>query len=119
MVKIREADLVCIPSRWESSSYVALEAGAVGRPVIATNVDGLNDIILPGVTGQLVSPNDPIGLAAALDEAAESPNVLQRWGLEGYRRVRELFTLDRMVDQTMDVYRSVPGIPAPSRGATR
>ena len=40
------ADIVCVPSRWESSSYVALEAGLAARPVVAADVDGVNEIVL-------------------------------------------------------------------------
>jgi glycosyltransferase involved in cell wall biosynthesis len=106
ILRIRDADVVCIPSRWESSSYVALEAGAVGRPVIASNVDGVNEIVVSNLTGQLVRPNDPTQLAAALDAAAESSGELRRWGYEAHRRITTMFTLERMVDQTIAVYRS-------------
>jgi glycogen(starch) synthase len=101
---IRAANVLCVPSRWEASSYVALEAMAEGRAVVASAVDGLEDIVDNGRTGVLVDPEDSVGLAAALDRLAMNPNACAAMGQAGYERVTRRFSLERMVSATIDVY---------------
>ncbi|MFP5325917.1 MAG: glycosyltransferase, partial [Acidimicrobiia bacterium] len=62
----RRARVVAVPSRREGFGLVAAEALAAGRPVVASDVGGLTDIVSPGVSGLLVPPGDPTELAAAL-----------------------------------------------------
>ncbi|MDQ6807285.1 MAG: glycosyltransferase, partial [Actinomycetota bacterium] len=62
---LEAADVVCIPSRWESFPYAALEACSLARAVVASRVDGLDEIIVDGESGILVAPDDPGALAAA------------------------------------------------------
>ncbi len=59
------ADLVVLPSRWEGLSLTLLEALASGRPVVATDIAGIRELVTPEV-GQLVPPECPISLAAAI-----------------------------------------------------
>jgi glycosyltransferase involved in cell wall biosynthesis len=61
------ADVVLAPYRIEAQSGVALTAFHFARPVIATNVGGLPEIIEEGANGMLISPEDPAGLARAID----------------------------------------------------
>jgi glycosyltransferase involved in cell wall biosynthesis len=67
-------DAALLSSRWENFPHVAVEALAVGTPVIATAVGGVPEIVRDGVNGLLVPPDDPTALAAAiarlLDDAA-------------------------------------------------
>lgn len=58
-------DVVCIPSRWECWPYVALEAMAHGRPLLATPTGGLVELVRDGVTGRLAADSGPAALAAA------------------------------------------------------
>jgi len=67
----RAADVVVVPSRRESLGLVALEAAAVGTPVVATRVGGLPEHVLPGRTGELYEPGDVAGLIVALGRVFE------------------------------------------------
>lgn len=99
-----ECDLVCVPSRAESFSYVVLEAMAAARPVVAADVDGTRDAILDGRHGLVVPADDPASLAKALDALATDPQWRTEMGQAAHARVRERFTIDRMVDATLAVY---------------
>lgn len=62
-----DADAFVLPTRLDLSSLASLEAMATGIPVIATDVGGLSDIVIDGVTGLVVPPDDPVALAAAIE----------------------------------------------------
>ena len=72
-VMFTAADAVVLPYRTATQSAVAALAFAYGRPVIATRVGGLGELVDDGVTGALVPPNDPAGLAAAIDRVLADP----------------------------------------------
>lgn len=69
----RSCDLVVMPSRSDAMPLVALEAMTCGRPVLATRVGGIPEVIDDGVQGRLVPPEDPSALAKAIDELFENP----------------------------------------------
>jgi glycosyltransferase involved in cell wall biosynthesis len=104
---LEAADVVCMPSRWESFPYAALEACSRARAVVGSRVDGLDEIIADGESGILVAPEDPGELAAALDRLAASPELVARYGEAAYARVRERFTLARMVEGVLAAYAAV------------
>jgi glycosyltransferase involved in cell wall biosynthesis len=76
-----EYDALCCPAIcFEGGPTVALEAQAVGTPVVGSRLGGLAEIVEDGVTGRLVPPNDPRGLAAALAEIARDPeHTIDQW----------------------------------------
>jgi len=76
---LSRADAVVIPSRWEPWGNVCLEAKAAGRPVIASDVDGLREQVQG--CGLLVPPDDPAALVAAI--RAFDGERLPRWGAAG------------------------------------
>ncbi len=93
----RAADAVVVPSYRESLGLVALEAQAVGTPVVAARVGGLPEHVVPGVTGELFEPGDMAGLTDALvrvlgDTASYRPAIdAERYGLGATgRRLRAL-----------------------------
>jgi glycosyltransferase involved in cell wall biosynthesis len=102
--EVAAADVFCLPSRWESFGYVVLEAMALGRPVVGSDVDAVPELVEDGVTGLLVAPEDPAALRAALDRLAADPRLRARLGAAGARRARERFGLAPMVDGTLAVY---------------
>ena len=79
-------DLLVVTSTTEGIPIVAMEAIACGTPVIATDVGGLADLIVPGVNGYLVAPDNPRELVARLRGLLEHPEQLRR--LSGSRRRR-------------------------------
>jgi glycosyltransferase involved in cell wall biosynthesis len=101
------ADVLCAPSRYESFSYVIIEAMALARPVVATAVDGAPEAVSDGVTGRLVPAEDPPSLAAALDELARDPKGRIGMGREGRARVAAEFEVTQMVRRTLQLYTQV------------
>jgi glycosyltransferase involved in cell wall biosynthesis len=98
------ADVLCAPSRYESFSYVILEAMAGGRAVVAAEVDGAGEAVIDGVTGRLVPPDSAADLAEALDRLARDPETRRRMGQAGRQRVADEFQLALMVDKTVELY---------------
>jgi len=76
---------------------VVLEAMAASRPVVATAVEGTEELVIPGQTGWLVPPKDPEVLSTALLAAARAPDLCRTFGQEGRARVESEFSLDRTV----------------------
>ena len=99
----RRADLLVHPARWEGFGLALLEAMVAGLPVVASRVSSIPEIVLDGVTGLLVPPDDPEALAAAVDRTLREPGGL---GAAGLRRALEEFSVDRMSDRTLEVYRA-------------
>jgi glycosyltransferase involved in cell wall biosynthesis len=92
------ADIVCLSSDVEGLPMTVLEAMASARPVIATDVGGVRDAVLPGRTGLLVERRDVVRFADALVELAANPLRAREMGVEGERVHRERFTIERRVD---------------------
>jgi glycosyltransferase involved in cell wall biosynthesis len=102
-----EAAVVVVPSRWEGLGIVALEAMSLGRPVVASRVDGLSEVVLEGVTGLLVAPESPEALAQAIRKILSDPIQASEMGQAGRRRVEEHFTLLKMRDAYRLLYEEI------------
>jgi glycosyltransferase involved in cell wall biosynthesis len=120
------ADAVLLPSRWEGLPLVLLEAMARGRPIVATAVGGVPDVIQDGVNGTLVPPGDAAALAAALEQLHRKADRAGRMGHAAAETVREHYTWHAVVDGFESVYDEVLGLatvtPEPvsaPRGGTR
>jgi glycosyltransferase involved in cell wall biosynthesis len=88
---VSAADVVACPSRFEAFCYVAAEAMAAGRPVVASAVGGLRDLVADGATGFLVPPGDAVALAKALASVLDDPRAAAALGRAGRERFeREL-----------------------------
>ncbi len=98
-------DLFVLPSVTEGLPLVVLEAMAAGCPVVAARVGGVSEAVRDGATGWLVPPADPDALARAIDEALANPIRAQAYAAAARVRVRRRFTVDRMVEKTLAVYR--------------
>ncbi len=101
------AELFVLPStnRAEALGIVQLEAMACGMPVVCTELGtGTSYVNRNGVTGVVVSPNDPQALAAAINRLLVSPALRAKMGAEGRRRVREEFSFHSMIDSTVAFY---------------
>jgi glycosyltransferase involved in cell wall biosynthesis len=109
------ADLVVIPSRYESWSQTAVIAMAYGVPVVATNVEGLPTTLADG-RGILVPPEDPAALARAIDEVlsgARQPD------LTAARRYAERFTAERVARYYGRIYERLVGAEPQGAAAGR
>lgn len=98
---IADADVLCLPSitapsgDQEGLGQVLLEAGALGRPVVATRHGGITSAVIDGVTGTLVSEGSVEELATALLQYLDDPDLARRTGQAGLRHVRENFDVRR------------------------
>ncbi len=103
---INALDIVTVPSTWqEPCSAVIQQAMALSKPVIGTKVGGTPEMIVDGETGILADPCDAASLAAAIRTLASSEALRRRQGEAGAKRVRALFTLDRMTTRIEQLYR--------------
>jgi glycosyltransferase involved in cell wall biosynthesis len=100
-------DIFCLASRYESFGYVTCEAMAMGKPVVATNVSGSNELVQHGETGYLVKVGDTQGLAVALQRLAFDGELRRRMGGAGRERAQKYYDLRRMVREIEQVYREL------------
>ncbi len=105
----RAADVVALPYRSASQSAIAQLAFAFGKPVVATRVGGLPEIIEDGRTGLLVNPNDEEGLAEAIARLLADPLLRQSMGTRAGEIAASRHSWDRVAEATQDVYREVRG----------
>ncbi len=102
---IASMDVLVVPSTYpESFGRSVVEAQAVGRPVVASRLGGLAELIEDGVTGLLARPGDPQDLAAAVRRFLQDASVRARCVDAARRRVEAEWSLDRMVERTLAVY---------------
>jgi glycosyltransferase involved in cell wall biosynthesis len=110
---IEEASVVVVPSLGEGFGMVALEAMERRRPVIASAVGGLLDIVADGVTGRLVAPGEVEPLRDTIVELVRDPVRAARMGDAGRRHAIHRFGEERTVDRTELLYRALlDGRPA-------
>ncbi|MGH3130946.1 MAG: glycosyltransferase, partial [Gaiellaceae bacterium] len=100
-------DAMILPSGNEGTPVSAIEALAVGRPVVATRVGGVPDVVREGEDGFLVEVGDVEGMAERLARLAADPALRERMGRAGRRRVVERYAVDRLVDDVDRLYRSL------------
>ncbi len=98
-------DIVCVPSTEpESFGLVAAEAMAAARPVIASNIGALGEIVEDGATGFTVPPRDAQALAASLLTLLNSEALRQQMGLSGAHRMQSQFSMRRMKERLLRCY---------------
>jgi glycosyltransferase involved in cell wall biosynthesis len=100
-------DVLCLASGYEGLPNVVMEAMAAGRPVIATDIPGNRDLVVPGETGYLVPVGDRAGFARHILELVADPALAARLGAAGRARVLTEFSLDRMIDRYTQLYRQL------------
>ncbi len=96
-------DVLVLGSDYEGFGLVLLEAMAAGKPVLATYVSAIPEVVVDGETGILVPPRNPQAMATGMDALMDS-SKRQRMGQAAAVRVREKFCLKRMVQQTQRIY---------------
>ena len=98
------AAVVACPSRREGLGVVCAEAMAHARPVVASAVGGLLDLVVDGETGLLVRPGDRAGLRAALERLLGDRDLRRRLGAAGRERIAALCSWDRVTEETLGAY---------------
>ncbi len=99
-----DLDVAVLPSLREAQGISILEAMARRKPVVASAVGGIPEVLTHGVDGFLVPPADPSALADALAGLARSPSLRERVGEAGYATVRERFSIEAQVRRVEDLY---------------
>lgn len=112
------ADIVCLPSFYEGLPYAISEGMAAGKPVVATSVGGVPEMIGPECGGLLIEPGDPMALADAC-VALRDPSEREAMGAAGRRRAEELFSMEAMLEGSERVLARVVARGAANRGSSR
>lgn len=102
-VVMRAFDCFALTSIYEGFGLVLIEAMAAGKPVVATAVSAIPEVVQDGKTGLLIPVNDPISLAAAFS-CLENEAERKQMGRAGLALTQSYFTLDRMVSSTIRIY---------------
>jgi glycosyltransferase involved in cell wall biosynthesis len=115
---ISALDLLVVASTSEVSSLAAMEAMALGRPVVATSVGGVPEIVAGGETGLLVEPANPQALAQAVLTLLADPDRAGEMGEQGRRRAVAHFDIRQMVERTRAAYADLLREELPAGGAS-
>jgi len=99
-------DVFVLPSLWEGLPLVLIEAAALGKPIVATDIDGNREIVSAGQTGLLVDPGDPAAIASAVNRLLDDPALSARLAACARAEIPPRFGLDRMVRAYEEVYRT-------------
>jgi glycosyltransferase involved in cell wall biosynthesis len=97
-------DVFAFPSLFEGLCLAVIEAQAAGVPVVATPAGAIRETVVDGETGLLVPMGDPPALAAGIRRLLEDLPAAKAMAAEAKRRVRERFSVGRMVDETLRLY---------------
>jgi len=108
-----QAAVVACPSRREGFGVACLEAMAHARPVVATSVGGLRDLVVDGETGLVVPPRDPRALRAALQRLLGDRELRRRLGAAGRERAGRHFSWPAVTDALLAAYGEAVGRMAP------
>jgi len=97
-------DLLLLPSLWEGMPNVLLEAMAAGRPVIATNVEGVGEILGSLAPQQMIQQADPIRLSERVSAIVGNPQLAERLGRENRTRAEHEYSVRAMVEAHQQLY---------------
>lgn len=107
---VADARLVVVPSLWpETFGLTTLEAFAKGRPVIASSVGGIPEVISDGIDGLLVAAGDVVDLAAAIEALWADPSRARTMGKFGKEKAKLEFSAEKHLERVLSVYRQVCG----------
>ena len=104
---LKSFDLFVMSSVSEGLGTSLLDAMACSKAVVATRVGGIPEVVHEGVTGLLVEPRDHRQLANAILQLLRNHEQREHYGTAGFERVRERFTVERMLAETVAVYARV------------
>ncbi len=101
----QQAHVVCLPSYREGLPKALIEAAACGRPIVTTDVPGCREVVREGDNGFLVPPRDSALLAVAINRLLADPALRQSMGKRGRERAQLEFALDKVIAETLALYR--------------
>lgn len=100
----RAIDLFVLPTLWEGTPVVLLEAMVYAKPIVASRVGGVPEIVEDGVTGILIPPATPDALANAICELLRQPDRMQAMGRAGRQRFESMYHVDVVMPQLLAAY---------------
>jgi glycosyltransferase involved in cell wall biosynthesis/peptidoglycan/xylan/chitin deacetylase (PgdA/CDA1 family) len=103
---LKSFDIFALSSLWEGLPIVILEAMAAEKPVVATAVDGVAEVVEHGKTGLLVEPEKPDLLAKSVIELIRNPNRAKGMGKRGRERLERYFSINRVINTVEQTYLS-------------
>jgi len=104
---LQSIDLFVLPSLWEGQGVVLMEAFCYKKPVVASGVGGVVEVVEDGVSGLLVPARDPDALANAILKVLSDPDKMKEMGEAGYRHIKAKFKDSEMNDRRFEVYRKL------------
>ena len=104
---LRASDLFLLASDYEGLPVSLLEAMGAGLPSVSTRVGGVPEVVDEGVEGLMVSPEDRSQMAEAVLRLLAEADTRRDMGRAGLDRVNRQFSVQRMVDETEDLYRDL------------
>jgi glycosyltransferase involved in cell wall biosynthesis len=99
--------IVVLPSLREGMPWTALEAMALRKPVVASRVGGIPEVVIDGHTGFLVEPGDPQAIAAKIIYLLSEPVLRAEMGTAGRKRIENHFSIDDLIGKTERVFDEV------------
>jgi glycosyltransferase involved in cell wall biosynthesis len=105
------AEMVWVPSHKNGGINVALEAMAAGKPVLASSLPSLREVVVPGETGELFEPGDKAGLARLTRRLLQDPDQCRRLGEAGRQRAEKAFSVRELVARHVTLYEEIAGAP--------
>jgi glycosyltransferase involved in cell wall biosynthesis len=109
---LSQIDIFILPSLYEGLGVAVLEAMAAGKPVIASRVGGLPELVADGETGLLVAPKNVEGLVEAIARLADDESLARAMGKKGAARAQANFSLEQMAAKNEAYYYELVGAPA-------
>jgi glycosyltransferase involved in cell wall biosynthesis len=100
-------DIFVSPSLYESFGIIFIEAMRHKKPVIGCNTGGMPEVVDNGITGLLCEPDNSSDLEKALLTLIEDRTLRENIGQKGYERFKKMFTRDKMVHETLEIYKKV------------
>jgi L-malate glycosyltransferase len=100
-------DIFVSPSHSESFGLAILEAMASGKAIISTETEGAKELIENGKSGKLVRVKEPLEIAGAIEEFLNDEKMRETYGANAQKNAREKFSLNKMITETENVYKSV------------
>ncbi len=101
---LSRCDIFVLSSEWEGFGIALVEAMAGGKPIVATRVGGVPEVVEDGETGFLVPPRDAEALAGAILKLARDENLRREMGEKGWKRAREKFDISLIAQQYERLY---------------
>ncbi len=100
-------DVIWSTSGYEGQSNVIMEAMAAGVPVVATDIPGTRDLVVPEATGYLIPVGDRAGIARCTNKLLNDTELAERFGTAGRQRMLGEFSVERMIERHVELYREL------------